>query len=418
MFKGEGMKRSVSGTMLMLLLMAMLSLSFNFKSTKAEWTGTVYIRADGSIDPTDAPIITYDNLTYTLTDNIISSTYGIVVEKDNIVLDGASYTIRGTWSRYSEGVNLLERTNVTVRNIQIINFIDGIHLNRSLCNTFTGNNITNNYVGIYFHNSLGNTFTRNNITNNDVSGIYLYYESNYNIIFGNNITNNGYGIYLEGSLNNIIYHNNFVGNTRQVYFSGAGYANVWDDGYPSGGNYWSDYAGVDLFSGSYQNETGSDGIGDMPYTINANNTDRYPLMAPFTAFEAGVYDGIAYNVNVVSNSTVSDFKFSVDQKSISFNVNGTDGTIGFCRITIPNVIVQELWKGNYTVLLNGEPYPFRNWTDSENTYIYINYTHSTHEIAIIPEYPSTIILTIFMLTTTILLILTRNRRLKHRFNHP
>jgi hypothetical protein len=57
--------------------------------------------------------------------------------------------------------------------------------------------------------------------------------------------------------------------------------NTWDDGYPSGGNYWSDYAGVDLFSGPYQNQTGSDGIGDTPYFIRANNTDNYPLMNPY-----------------------------------------------------------------------------------------------------------------------------------------
>lgn len=39
------------------------------------------IRADGSIDPSDVLIITYDNVTYTLTDNITSSADGIVVEK-------------------------------------------------------------------------------------------------------------------------------------------------------------------------------------------------------------------------------------------------------------------------------------------------------------------------------------------------
>jgi hypothetical protein len=54
--------------------------------------------------------------------------------------------------------------------------------------------------------------------------------------------------------------------------------NAWDDGYPSGGNYWSDYTGVDLRKGPYQNETGSDGIGDTPYSIDSDNADRYPLM--------------------------------------------------------------------------------------------------------------------------------------------
>jgi hypothetical protein len=54
--------------------------------------------------------------------------------------------------------------------------------------------------------------------------------------------------------------------------------NFLDNGYPSGGNYWSSYNGTDVYSGPYQNETGSDGIGDTPYPIDANNTDRYPLI--------------------------------------------------------------------------------------------------------------------------------------------
>ena len=37
-----------------------------------------------------------------------------------------------------------------------------------------------------------------------------------------------------------------------------------------------------MFSGPYQNETGSDGIGDTPYVINADNIDNYPLGEPWS----------------------------------------------------------------------------------------------------------------------------------------
>jgi len=57
--------------------------------------------------------------------------------------------------------------------------------------------------------------------------------------------------------------------------------NVWDDCYPSGGNYWSDYTDIDQYSGPQQNETGSDGIWDNPYVIDGNNQDNYPLVPEF-----------------------------------------------------------------------------------------------------------------------------------------
>ncbi|MBS7635414.1 PKD domain-containing protein, partial [Candidatus Bathyarchaeota archaeon] len=63
-----------------------------------------------------------------------------------------------------------------------------------------------------------------------------------------------------------------------LFFKGA---NSWDNGYPSGGNYWSNYVVVDYYSGPYQNETRSDGIGDVSYIIDVNNRDRYPLMKPW-----------------------------------------------------------------------------------------------------------------------------------------
>jgi len=71
--------------------------------------------------------------------------------------------------------------------------------------------------------------------------------------------------------------NGFINNSLQVDIRGPCLV-MWDGGYPKGGNYWSDYNGSDFYWGVYQNMIGSDGIGDVPYTIDQDNVDRYPLM--------------------------------------------------------------------------------------------------------------------------------------------
>jgi parallel beta-helix repeat protein len=390
------MKRVIFGLMMTLLAIGVLSCAFNIKPAKGAWTGTVYIRADGSMDPPDAPIITYDNLTYTLTENITSSGNGIIVERDNIILDGAGYTIQGVGFEWGGiGTQLIERNNVTIKNVNIKDIFIGIDLYKSSNNSLTRNNIIDTGEGVFLHGTYEN-------------------QSRYNTIFGNNIAHShAEGIRFECSSENTINHNNFVDNRLHVYFFVS--TNFWDDGYPSGGNYWSNYTGVDLYSGPYQNETGCDGVGDVSYVIDANNRDNYPLMGPSNTFGAQHWDGLTYNFDVVSNSTILNFELFESlipeiPSKISLNVSGPDNARGFCRITIPNTIVQELWQGNYTVLLNGEPWPFTNWTGTVNTYIYIDYTHSEHEIIIIPEFPSTITLALFMLTTLFATALLKTKR--------
>ena len=130
-------------------------------------------------------------------------------------------------------------------------------------------------------------------------------------------------------------------------------------------------------------------------------------MAPFRAFNAGVWNGTAYHVDIISNSSLSNFNIDTSGKTVSFNVTSEENQTGFCRITIPNVIVEDLWQENYTVLLNGEPWPYRNWTDTTDTYIYVNYTHSEHQIILIPEFSSSIALLGFLMLITISLIFTK-----------
>ncbi|HDL00644.1 MAG TPA: hypothetical protein ENH23_00225, partial [candidate division Zixibacteria bacterium] len=145
------------------------------------------------------------------------------------------------------------------------------------CENVTIKNLTfeKNVHGIYFWNTNDSKIENVNVTSNSI-GLHLFFSDN-NILANNNMTLNKIsGIYLNSSNNNQIYNNNFIDNKTQAFVYSST-SNIFDNGYPDGGNYWSDYTGVDEFSGSNQNQPGSDGIGDTPYTFSGDQ-DRYPFM--------------------------------------------------------------------------------------------------------------------------------------------
>jgi len=173
---------------------------------------------------------------------------------------------------------LINCVNVTVEGLTLANNGEGLLLAYTNNSRITDNNIINNHHGVVLFMSFNNTLSKNTITDNYADGFYLELSSN-NTVSGNTVKNSWRGIQLYGSSNNSMCHNNFVDNTVQVYTEDS--VSVWDNGYPSGGNYWSDHNPPDIYSGPYQNITVSDGIGDTPYIIDGNNTDRYPLIYPY-----------------------------------------------------------------------------------------------------------------------------------------
>jgi len=159
----------------------------------------------------------------------------------------------------------------------------GIYLINSSGNIIVGNIQSTSDVGIKLvTGSCHNNISGNHIINNICANICLDSTSHNNTITNNKIYSPGpipAGSILVESEGNVAYHNNFYNGIEEpiiVYHAN----NVWDNGYPSGGNYWSDHNPPDIYSGPYQNETGRDKIGDIPYIIGENNLDRYPLIYP------------------------------------------------------------------------------------------------------------------------------------------
>jgi hypothetical protein len=395
------MKKAVSGIMFTILLVSMLVLAFNIKPVKA--TGTIYIMADGSIDPPDAPIQRIGDDYYILTGNIQSDEDGIVVQRGNVTIDGNGYTILGDDDQDINDQGFYSTcTNLTIKNTNIRKFNEGIRFSCADYCTSIGNRLTNNSEGIVLIGFLyGYNLIQGNVITDNGVGIWLFYV-NYSSVVGNNITGitgfgSPYGIFLHGYCahnsiyentiannyvgigmgqyyysklpeDNEVYHNNVINNSKQASTSQYG-INSWDDGYPSGGNYWSDYNGTDLYSGTDQNMPGSDGIGDTHYVIAGadNNTDRYPLMSP--------YDTVPPILTILSPMNKT---YSTSNVPMTFTVNEPFSWMGYNLDNHGNVTITD--NTTLTGLSDGSHYMilYANDTNGNMGYSDVHFTvHTT-----------------------------------------
>lgn len=225
----------------------------------------------------------------TISDNTVNGKPLVFLhEKSAMIIDNAGQVILEDCQTITVQNQIIHNATVGIRlsdcsNCDIINNIVtdnceyGIDLINSNYNTIEGNTVTHTGInGICIWDSSNNDVLQNTVKSN-YYGISLMADSNDNKVIGNSIENNDYiGLLLDGPLgiptNCIIYHNNFIGNDYNVEISNCIYSqNTWDNGYPSGGNYWDDYTGKD---------NDDDGIGDTSYNICINNKDRYPFVAP------------------------------------------------------------------------------------------------------------------------------------------
>lgn len=272
------------------------------------------------------------------------------------------------------GIELESVANVTVANTTITNTgvgvlaLDtptaGIFVEGGGSNIIIGNNFSDNYNGMSFFESDGNLILENNITNN---------HNPYVI---------GSGLIFWSSSKNMVYHNNFINNTLSaedatIETGGTFSGNMWDDGFPAGGNYWGNQTGKEI---------GSTGISETPYIIDSLNKDRYPLIQPFGPSFLANYEGeiappkvsvesplnktysktsisltlridkafnwIGYsldgqsNVTIDGNATISDISIGLHSVTVyansTFGVVGVSQTINFAVAkpqTFPTIIV-------------------------------------------------------------------------------
>jgi len=322
---------------------------------------------------------------------------------------------------------------------------DCISLTNSASNTVSGNLLVNNGNGPGIElNSENYDTIQSNIISNCSKGIWLQGKNNYNKIFSNALTNNSpYGINLDESDSNQVFGNSiklsqqgsdteiaielsnsssnaFYSNTVSEYpvvvrlAGGASnriYGNKmlspqpivilsnaintkWDNGYPAGGNFWSNYAGSDAHSGSNQQEAGNDGIGDTACQLRAYNDkyfdsahavvafDNYPLMMEWTnpTITKVSVDGKEDVVTIITKTSI--LQIASASNMLNFTVSGPDGEHGFAHITCPKMNTTAL-----RVYIDGSEHESTITSDESNYYIYFKFSLSTHQITI-PFTPS------------------------------
>ncbi len=180
------------------------------------------------------------------------------------------------WGIYTAQSSYLILEDINIFNIMTNDFYS-VHLSYTYDSKIDNVSISNSAgggIGLFYSNN--NEIKYCNVHDNIWSTAFYLEGSDNNVITKNSIVNNGFGLKLDSTDYNLIYHNNVHWNSvlaGEDYIEP--YTTNWDNGYPSGGNYWSDYTGQDEFNGVNQDIPGSDGIGDEPGWM-----DNYPLMNP------------------------------------------------------------------------------------------------------------------------------------------
>lgn len=157
------------------------------------------------------------NVTETYIKIIRDINCSIIVERDNIIIDGNNNSLLGEAPNFI-GIDISYRKNVIITRLRIENFSYGVWLEKSDNNRLFNNTLIGNEFGLWLSESDYNDITANIFINCGLrasafeEGAIFLYKSNYNTIVDNKIADNYVGIVISYGTGNILKRNSLENN--------------------------------------------------------------------------------------------------------------------------------------------------------------------------------------------------------------
>ena len=253
---------------------------------------SIAIQPDGSINSTTAPIHRNGDV-YTQTSDIFNQT--IIIQKDNIVFDGANHILQGNLYSdllFQNGVHLENVNGVTIKNLNFSYFFQGIMVQNCTDLTLENNNFANNNNGIR-NFDVNDTKIISNTFNNTPTAITIATTGNNalcrnNVISKNSIIEAYNGIFAASVNGTMVSENIMMHVTNPIYagknaqitnnqlFNGENAISI--DSYSTiSGNLISNFTGGMFISG-FQSSITQNTVANCTYPIAlSGSNDNYPL---------------------------------------------------------------------------------------------------------------------------------------------
>jgi hypothetical protein len=305
------------------------NLLLNNTNLSADFTGADLVRDTGATvlnctaDDIEAGVVALATIDTTVASSRVNATdEGIVGEVaiGMIVEDNSIVSLGGYGVFFLESIDASAYAN-------FVNFTPiGIVFSEGSDDFAEGDLVQNSSMyGIAAAECTSCEFFGENVTNS--AGAFASIDNTETYFVASWFLNDQSAFMVTGGEGNFVYWNTFLNTGPWSYdTTSAVNSTYFDDGYPWGGNFWSNDTGPDAFSGPGQNLSGRDGIVDHPLDITANGAveDHYPI-----AFRSSGYGGIAVEFNETGLTGGAVWGLAVSSFGETYYTNTTGSSLDF-----------------------------------------------------------------------------------------